>query len=87
LPRFVSIILNEPINRINDALDFLSRRFPKINYAPLYELCEKSENIDTLQKYLENWRVFESDKIIECWLCFELTLANLVDNFPAKSKK
>ncbi|KKS80339.1 MAG: hypothetical protein UV54_C0009G0005 [Candidatus Beckwithbacteria bacterium GW2011_GWA2_43_10] len=73
LPRFVHIILGKPINSIKEGLDSLCKRFPDIDYDPLYKL-EKAERSKK-----------SSFNFIDCWQCYEKTLMALVANSPMRS--
>ncbi len=88
LPRFASIVLGSPINRIKDGLDFFARRFPYIDYKPLDELhFWESKGREALHKYLANWSALGNCLLIDCWRCYELTLAAIARTSPARSKK
>ncbi len=84
LGRTANIVLNEPINPIREGFDSLSRKFPHIDYAPMYDLCQKTLNSNALQEYLEDWH---NGSFVDCWFCWEQTLATMVKNFPARSLK
>ncbi|MDO8555073.1 MAG: nucleotidyltransferase domain-containing protein [bacterium] len=88
LPRFVHIIIGEPINSIKEGLDALCKRFPDINYDPLYEL-EKAEREGSkkLRYYLKTWCTLSSPNFTECWFCYEKTLECLVLHSPMRSIK
>lgn len=87
LPRFVHIILGEPINSIKEGLDALAERFHNIDYTPLYKLREAEKDYNSLQGYLRSWYAPCNPDFIVCWLCYEQTLAALVAETPMRSEK
>lgn len=83
LPRTTTIITGRPMAQ-NPRL--LEKYFKEINFAPLIALWEKTSTCESQKTYLQEWHKPNNNNFIACLECFEATLAELVKNYPAKSK-
>lgn len=63
----------------------LEHCFEGINYLSLRDLWIEAANYDSQNRYLRAWHEPESTAFIDCLECFELTLAELIRNYPMKS--
>lgn len=86
LPRIASKILGQPVDSLSEALRFLSRTLPLVDYTSLFHLLDLYQDYDSWQEFLLNCRnVYENELFLKSWLCYELTLQFLVNLMPAKS--
>lgn len=83
LPRTATIITGRPMAQEPQPLETY---FPNINFEPLIKLFEETETCESQDAYLQKWHEPGNHSFIECLLCFEDTLIELVKNFPMKSK-
>lgn len=86
LPRIVSKIVEEPRDPIPEGIALLEVRFPEIDYRPLRQLWETSREYYSQKRFFETMHDAGKQLFLDCWLCYEETLAQLVKKSPAKSK-
>lgn len=84
LPRVSTLIIGKPMAKNPQAL---TDYFKGIDFNPLFNLWEKTSNHESLECYLKEWHEPGSKTFIDCLECFELTLTELVKNFPMRSSR
>lgn len=84
LPRVATFITGKPMAR---SPYVLSRYFKEIDYSSFNILWSSTVDLESQEVYLKKWHEPGNDTFIECLECFELTLAELVKNYPMKSNR
>lgn len=84
LPRAITIILDEPIEKQPRNLSSVRGYLSHIDYEPLVRLWRQASEYEALLEVIRNWHRPGNEDFIKCLECYEQTLQAIVTHEPMR---